>query len=39
MTNAPLALADRMQKPDGITAPILARALVKIAAEARKRSR
>jgi TPR repeat protein len=38
MTNAPLALADRMQKPDGITAPILARALIKIAAEARKRS-
>lgn len=36
--NAPLALADRLQKPDGITAPILARALVKIAAESRKRS-
>jgi TPR repeat protein len=38
-TNAPLALANRMQKPDGITAPILARALLKIAAEASKRSR
>jgi TPR repeat protein len=38
-TNAPLALASRLQKPDGITAPILARALLKIAAEARKRLR
>ena len=38
-TNAPLALAHRMLERDGITAPILARALVKIAAEERKRSR
>jgi len=38
-TNAPAALAHRMQEQDGITAPILARALLKIAAESRKRSR
>ena len=38
-TNAPAALAHRMQEQDGITAPILARALLKIAAEARKRRR
>jgi len=37
--HAPLALADRMQSADGITAPILARALTKIASEARKCSR
>jgi uncharacterized protein len=37
-TNATTALAARMQRPDGITAPILARALLKIATEARKRS-
>ena len=37
--HAPLALAGRMQIPDGITAPILARALTKIASEATKRSR
>ena len=38
-TNASLALAHRMQERNGITAAILARALVKIAAEARKRTR
>ncbi|HJR20241.1 MAG TPA: hypothetical protein VJ822_01370 [Dongiaceae bacterium] len=38
-TNATAALADRLQRPDGITAPILARALLKIAAESWKRSR
>lgn len=35
-TNATAALAHRMQEQDGITAPILARALLKIAAESRK---
>ncbi len=35
-TNATAALAHRMQQQEGITAPILARALLKIAAEARK---
>lgn len=38
-TNATAALAHRMQEQDGITAPILARALLKIAAETRKRQR
>jgi Sel1 repeat len=37
--NAPAALAHRMQVQDGITAPILARVLLKIAAKSRKRSR
>ena len=37
--NAADALAHRLQQPDGITASILARALLKFAAESRKRSR
>jgi uncharacterized protein len=37
--NAADALAHRLQQHDGITAPILARALLKVAAESRRRRR